>query len=222
MDLVTCCITLTDNSTHAGCGGGYEQKGFQYWINTGLPTKSCKPFLFGDNEKVAGSPKLKCETSCYQSSENLYRYSGSFQRHISNAEEEIKTEIYYNGPVTAAFTVYYDFFNFWGNLNNDPYGIYEHTNKENSTVVSHHAIKIIGWGYDKNLGKKYWLCVNSWGTNDKISGFFRFIRGKNNCGIESDINAGYVNDRVLFTNKEPVIVQRNKFFSFKNLDKDFE
>ena len=60
------------------------------------------------------------------------------------------------------------------------------------------------------------LCVNSWGKDALHTGVFRFIRGINNCGIESYVNTGYFLDRIIDTNTEAYIVSRNKFFNFKN------
>ena len=70
---------------------------------------------------------------------------------------------------------------------------------------------------------KYWLCVNSWGKNDYLSGVFRFIRGINDCGIESDIYAGYV-DKILYSinDNDLIYVLSDTFISFKNLNQDFK
>ena len=73
-----------------------------------------------------------------------------------------------------------------------------------------HAIKILGWGVENNA--KYWLVANSWNegifnliylilihVNKRViifvidwgdKGFFKILRGKNECGIESQIVAG--------------------------------
>lgn len=56
------------------------------------------------------------------------------------------------------------------------------------TFKGNHAIRIIGWG--ETNGVKYWLCANSWGTTYGEKGYFRIIRGTNNCGIEEHIYAG--------------------------------
>ena len=79
-----------------------------------------------------------------------------------------------------------------------------------------HAVKMIGWGVDN--GVPYWLVANSWNTdwaengnkNDliyfwnqeknthlikfivHILGFFRILRGKDECGIESGVVAGLI------------------------------
>jgi len=97
---------------------------------------------------------------------------------IPNNADQIRTEIFKNGPVSAAFTVYADFPTYKS-------GVYQkHSNKE----LGGHAIKIIGWGVEN--GTPYWLVANSWNTDWGNNGFFKILRGSNECGIEEMVNAG--------------------------------
>lgn len=52
---------------------------------------------------------------------------------------------------------------------------------------------------------------------------FRFIRGINDCGIESNIYAGYV-DKILYSinDNDLIYVLSDTFISFKNLNQDFK
>ena len=164
--------------------------------------------------------KLKCLDTCSTEGMELVRYKGSFVKRILGGEEEIKKEIYNNGPVTASFDFYNDFYDYWyKGLSHDPLKIYQHSDKE--VKSGRHAIKIIGWGIDHVNQKKYWLCVNSWGKSDYYNGVFRFIRGINDCGIESDITAGYFN-KILYTLIDFINAGRDLFLSFKNLNEDYE
>lgn len=72
-----------------------------------------------------------------------------------------------------------------------------------------HAVVIVGWGSYKDI--PYWICLNSWGLEWGTSGFtpyqnrtglpysmegggyFWFVRGINNCGIEENVVAGQPN-----------------------------
>ncbi|VDP89456.1 unnamed protein product [Echinostoma caproni] len=76
-----------------------------------------------------------------------------------------------NGPVEAMFQVFEDFFTY-------SKGIYHHVT---GTFVGYHAIRMLGWGEEN--GERYWLL---WGED----GFFRILRGVNESGIESRVNAG--------------------------------
>lgn len=83
-----------------------------------------------------------------------------------------------NGPVEGSFTVYDDFYTYKS-------GVYKHTTGDFS---GGHSIKIIGWGVEN--GEKYWLCANSWNTSWGDKGFFKILRGVNECDIENETNFG--------------------------------
>ena len=83
-----------------------------------------------------------------------------------------------NGPVEAAFTVYADFPSYKS-------GVYQHVT---GGQLGGHAIKILGWGVENNT--KYWLVANSWNEDWGDKGFFKILRGKNECGIEGGVCGG--------------------------------
>lgn len=83
-----------------------------------------------------------------------------------------------NGPVEVLFFVYEDFRAYKG-------GVYKHTTGD---LGGGHAVKMLGWGVEN--GEPYWLCANSWGTKFGMDGFFKILRGVNECGIENEITYG--------------------------------
>ncbi|PAV58868.1 hypothetical protein WR25_08867 [Diploscapter pachys] len=83
-----------------------------------------------------------------------------------------------NGPVEAAYTVYEDFYYYTT-------GIYKY---QFGGVVGGHAVKILGWGTEG--GVDFWLVANSWAADWGENGYFRILRGTNECGIEHAIVAG--------------------------------
>ncbi|VDM69567.1 unnamed protein product [Strongylus vulgaris] len=98
---------------------------------------------------------------------------------VEKDEEEIKKEIFKNGPVQAAFIAYEDFSLYKG-------GIYKH---EGGEEKGGHAVKLLGWGVEN--GTKFWIGANSWSKDwGENGGYFRFLRGENHCEIEEYINAG--------------------------------
>jgi len=96
-------------------------------------------------------------------------------------EYDIRHNIYSWGPVSTGMTVYPDFYTF-----NSKTDIYEWNGQ--GPVVGGHAIEIVGWGEDK--GKKYWIIKNSWGKEWGDNGYFKMIRGINNCQIEENVITG--------------------------------
>jgi hypothetical protein len=94
------------------------------------------------------------------------------------SEARIREEIFMWGPVATGMKVYPDFYTF------DPtVTIYEWNGKDES--VGGHAIEIVGWGVDR--ATPYWIVKNSWGVKWGIDGYFRMVRGVNNCEIEENV-----------------------------------
>jgi cathepsin B len=88
-------------------------------------------------------------------------------------EASIANAIMKSGPIETAFTVYSDFENYVS-------GVYK---KTSSSVLVGHAVRIVGWGIDS--GVKYWKVANSWNPFWGEKGYFRIVRGTDECGIES-------------------------------------
>jgi len=97
------------------------------------------------------------------------------------SEYDIRHNIYMWGPVSTGMQIYPDFYTF--DPKND---IYEWTGI--GPRVGGHGVEIVGWGEER--GKKYWIIKNSWGTKWGMDGYFRMIRGTNNCKIEENVITG--------------------------------
>ena len=205
-ELITCCRCCCTKDENRTCDGGSKMFGFIYWVQYGLPSESCKPYPF----KFTEGKEIKCNDTCNDGTEPIF-YQGSDWKYIEEDEIKIKNEIYFHGSVSASFSFYSDFNTYW---NEGCKGVYKYNNKE--PQESSHSVKIIGWG--KENGEKYWLCVNSWGT-EYCGGVFKM--GIDQCGIMSSIWAADTFSDVKEKTKESIIVFQDNFFSFKNLDKDF-
>ena len=71
--------------------------------------------------------------------------------------------MFYNGPLYFSMVVFGDFKAYKG-------GVYHPIDY---TVLGTHAIKCLGWGYEKETASNYWICANSWDTTWGEKGFFR-------------------------------------------------
>ncbi|RWS16188.1 cathepsin b-like protein, partial [Dinothrombium tinctorium] len=154
--------------SHKGCQP-YEIPACEHHTNGSLPP--CK----------SGGRTPKCVHLCekgYNKSYSEDKYYGRRAYAVSEEESQIQMEIMKNGPVEGAFTVYSDFLNYKS-------GVYK---RHSHFPLGGHAIRILGWGVEN--ATPYWLVANSWNTDWGDKGYFKILRGSNECGIESDINAG--------------------------------
>ena len=82
------------------------------------------------------------------------------------------------GPISVTFDVYEDFMVYKS-------GVYQH---KTGHLLGGHAVKMLGWGVEN--GTIFWLCANSWNSEWGSNGFFKILRGRNECGIEDDGTTG--------------------------------
>jgi len=186
-DLAFCCSSCGD-----GCEGGYPSAAWSYWINTGLVEEGCWPYPFPSCDHHVPNSKNPCPSGTYNNpscpssckNPNWKGPTWSNDLHFGatayglQGEMDIMQEIFKNGPVETAFTVYEDFLSYKS-------GVYQHTS---GAALGGHAVKFVGWGVE--AGVKYWLTANSWNPTWGEKGFFKIIRGVDNCGIEDEVNAG--------------------------------
>jgi len=197
-DLMSCCTTCRTNPYNAsdpvgGCNGAYGlQYGWQWWVTNGLVTGSkygskqgCLPYEIAPTPAAGclfDDPTPQCVQQCETGFPETWQqdlHYGSTAYAVPQDVETIQLEIFQHGPVEAAFLVYADFFNYTS-------GVYQYTWGQ---LEGGHAIRILGWGTEGGL--PYWLCANSWGTTwGKLGGYFKILRGADECGIEENVTAG--------------------------------
>ncbi|XGW24148.1 hypothetical protein V3C99_005954 [Haemonchus contortus] len=201
-DIMSCCTKCGN-----GCRGGWPIRAFEFFSNEGVvsggnyASKGCYPYalhpcgqhgnetFYGDCE-VARAPTPMCQRKCQPGYRRQYRTDKRFGKLLSAYKlprwvPAIQREIMERGSVVATFTTYSDFSRYKS-------GIYKHTA---GRAKGRHAVKIIGWGTEN--GTDYWIIANSWHDDWGEKGFFRMIRGIDDCGIESSVDAGLVDvDRI--------------------------
>ncbi|KAA3676342.1 cathepsin B [Paragonimus westermani] len=191
-NLVACC-----DSCGMGCNGGFPSSAWRYWTKHGIvtgglynTTDTCQPYSFPPCEHHVDGPRPPCggdvETpKCQSTCQTKYRlrydedlWYGRTAYSVPSNPQGIMREIMTHGPVEVDFEVYADFPNYAS-------GVYQHTA---GAFLGGHAVRLLGWG--KENGVDYWLLANSWNTDWGDQGYFKIRRGVNECGIESDVNAG--------------------------------
>ncbi|KAK9875093.1 hypothetical protein WA026_005888 [Henosepilachna vigintioctopunctata] len=195
-DLLTCGFWNGD-----GCDGSSVVTALEYWVDNGISTgggfgskNGCKSYTFisctnEDGNKNSTRPKCSdvdelnaptCDKRCddiridYETS----LYFGNKIYRIESVVRTIQLEILNNGPVIATFMAYEDFLHYH-------HGIYRYLMGEE---LGYHSVKIIGWGEED--GTPYWVVANSYNDEWGEDGFFRILRGTNECFIENFLYAG--------------------------------
>eukprot|EP00756_Hemistasia_phaeocysticola_P034400 Hpha_TRINITY_DN16518_c3_g1::TRINITY_DN16518_c3_g1_i4::g.134213::m.134213/K01363/CTSB; cathepsin B len=178
-----------------GCGGGQPSSAANWFVHTGVETggeygedNGCVPYECPPCPKGLYPPdcetnecgnKLKCEKSCTNSNykipfaQDKAKAAKSFGvSGVAGAQQALME----TGPIAATFTVYADFPTYKS-------GVYKHTS---GSALGGHAVVLIGWGTEN--GQDYWLLKNSWTAKWGDEGFFKIVRGSNDCGIESEFS----------------------------------
>ncbi|XP_020590707.1 cathepsin B-like isoform X2 [Phalaenopsis equestris] len=168
-DLLTCCGFMCGD----GCDGGYPIFAWRYLVQSGVVTEECDPYFdqIGCAHPGCEPSYLtpKCEKHCKVHNQvwaEAKHFSINAYR-INSDPHNIMAEVYQNGPVEVSFTVYEDFAHYKS-------GVYKHITGD---VLGGHAVKLIGWGTSEQA-EDYW------------DGYFKILRGANECGIEEDVVAG--------------------------------
>jgi len=157
-----------------GCQGGFTDISHQDMIDIGVPLESCVPY-----KGVASECKKKCDDGSVMKKYKLREMHDMYKAFdVDTTVRAIQTEIMNHGPVVITLHVFDDFPGY-------ATGIYS---RSSSNYIGDHIVKIIGWG--EQTGTPYWIIANSWGESWGEKGFFRMVRGKNDCSIEDTAIAG--------------------------------
>lgn len=188
-ELVSCC-----DECGMGCEGGYPEEAWLYWemngLVTGGPYKSttgCYPYEVHPCEHHINGTRYPqcgdivstptCRSNCVDGSKWSSKYYGNDSYTYYDVESSM-IDIMMFGPIESAFTVYNDFPLYKS-------GVYSHTS---GVELGGHAIKVLGWGTENST--PYWLVANSWNSDWGNKGYFKILRGSDECGIESGMVAG--------------------------------
>ena len=179
---------LSCNPYTEGCEGGYPILVGKFLNEFEIIKEDCFPY-----EAKSSDCSNRC--SNYLSEKKKYYVSkyGYLGEYYGNTSEELMLkEIRANGPMPGNILVPWNFSYYKSGIYMFQHKV-EHNNKKISkaTIMDknidwlkvEHSILIVGWGEEK--GVKYWIGGNSWGERFGEDGFFKILRGENECNIES-------------------------------------
>jgi cathepsin B len=174
-----------------GCGGNTLSEAWRYLYVSGTNTIQCFPINELENTEqktcsdIIGHIYSECvdhTPARFYNADHIYAIPGT--QTDGGSELEIRQEIYKWGPVSTAFEVYPDFYTF------DPLvEIYEWNGQ--GERLGGHSVVIDGWGEENGI--RFWWVRNSWGKDWGIQGYFKMIRGTNNCKFEENVITGSPN-----------------------------
>eukprot|EP01003_Olkasia_polycarbonata_P003452 NODE_213_length_1197_cov_293.869338_g160_i1.p1 GENE.NODE_213_length_1197_cov_293.869338_g160_i1~~NODE_213_length_1197_cov_293.869338_g160_i1.p1 ORF type:complete len:355 (-),score=102.67 NODE_213_length_1197_cov_293.869338_g160_i1:132-1166(-) len=174
------------------CHGGSHSGTYQFIKQTGyVPYDTCLQYEACSSESSEGA----CKDSNFQCSPvNTCRTCSTFTSNggkcvevdrfpnasiaefgqVSGADK-MMAEIYARGPIACGVNA--------EPILKYPGGVFDDASAGKGI---NHIISVVGWGADKNTGKKFWVVRNSWGEYWGELGYFRIAMGGNQLGIEAD------------------------------------
>jgi hypothetical protein len=179
-----------------GCNGNTLAEAWRYLYTLGTSTIECLPVSLIQSEYLPSCIDILSPTydlckgifsNYYQQkkySEKIKHYSSFYVYSLKNDQLNICKDIYTWGPVSTCMEVYENFYTF-----NPKTEIYKWDKK--GELISGHSVVLTGWGIENGI--PFWWVRNSWGPEWGIDGYFKIIRGTNECKIEEHVIAGLPN-----------------------------
>ncbi|XP_060802259.1 uncharacterized protein LOC106133063 [Amyelois transitella] len=107
-------------------------------------------------------------------------------KRVKPDENVMKENLFKNGPLIAAINS--------KSMGTYTEGIDEPTDEQCDPEELNHSVLIVGYGVtvtpERNVS--YWIIKNSWGGDFGDKGFYYLVRGRNACGIASDVSYTFV------------------------------
>lgn len=158
---------LVDCTTdlNSGCSGGYLEQNFDYCRETGLESEESYPYTGWDGDCQFSASKVVAKVSEYKVIDE-------------GKENDLLDAVANIGPVSVGMDA--------SDLSAYESGIY----KCSSSRLDHAVLAV---GYGSENGVDYWIIKNSWGKSWGENGYFKLVRGANECGVAEDTTYPTVN-----------------------------
>ncbi|CAK5080234.1 unnamed protein product [Meloidogyne enterolobii] len=203
----------SDSPNRDACTGGSSGVAWQWFEKVGVVSGhnfqmgGCIPYPFPPIEEATTTPQYAFKKNCKDICSNTAYGNETFEYELDKRkaknvralyakdlpkgqktwEKEMKEAIFNGGSISASFLLHRDF------VENYKSGIYNYiespcAGRDSISGCIGHAVRLIGYGnYTCSDGsfQKYWLGINSFGSNwGELNGFFKFVRGINELDIE--------------------------------------
>lgn len=181
-ELLNCVENPHNCGGRGGCTGATTELAMAYVQQHGLSKEADHPYS-GKADLCKGMPGSSLVDGHKDQSEGFRSLKmHGWQKLPENKYEPLKIALVTRGPVAVAVAA-----RGWEMYVN---GVYSECEKD---VVIDHAVTLIAYGEDKDLKKKYWTLMNSWGASYGESGTIRLLRQDAEeayCGIDNQPQAG--------------------------------
>eukprot|EP00698_Gefionella_okellyi_P005486 TRINITY_DN15017_c0_g1_i1.p1 TRINITY_DN15017_c0_g1~~TRINITY_DN15017_c0_g1_i1.p1 ORF type:complete len:344 (+),score=50.60 TRINITY_DN15017_c0_g1_i1:56-1033(+) len=155
------------DKTDDGCSGGLPSNAYEYIMGAGgLMSEDAYPYTAVDGNCV------------FQASQVISKVANWTA--ISTDETVIAQETYERGPLSIGINA--EWMQFYSRGVSDPLWC--------DPKKLDHGVLIVGYGTDGSSG--YWKIKNSWGPEWGEQGYYRIIRGKGKCGLNTMVTSAIV------------------------------
>lgn len=164
------CDASEPDACDSGCNGGLMTTAFEYLVKSGgLETEKEYPYT--------GTDRGGCKFSKDKIAASVSNYSA-----VSVDEDQIAANLVKHGPLAVAINAV--FMQFYVGGVSCPYICSRNQD---------HGVLLVGYGSEgyapiRLKNKPYWIIKNSWGQNWGDQGYYKICRGRNVCGVESQVS----------------------------------
>jgi len=158
-------VDCSKSTGDLGCQGGLPENTFQAMIteNRGLELESDYPYTARDG-------------TCKESSSSEVAFITAWKK-FSRDEDEIAAGLQEYGPLSIGINA--------NTMQLYSGGVADPSALLCSPYALDHGVAIVGFGTDSST--PYWTIRNSWGLTWGELGYYRIVRGKGACGLNTDV-----------------------------------